>query len=212
MARRSKVEMTGFSARHYDLGMDLLFLGGHRRLMRRVLGKMGIRRRDEILDLGSGTGRNACLMMEMLGPGGRAVGVDISKDMLAQSRRRCRPYPQIQFVEARIERPLGFRGEFEKACMFFVLHGFEDPDKEGIIANAHEALKPGGSLWILDYEQFELDKLSSPLRWAFIHCECELAVEFLKLDLRGMLGRAGFGDFVSYPFFRGYLRLLEAHK
>jgi len=180
--------------------------------MRRVLGKMGIRRGDEILDLGSGTGRNACLMMETLGPGGRAVGVDISKEMLRQSRRRCRTYPQVDFTEARIEQPLGFRQEFDKACLFFVVHGFEDADKEGIIANAHEALKPGGSLWILDYAQFELDKLSFPLRWAFTHLECELAVEFLEFDLQGMLQSAGFGGFVSYPFFRGYLRLLEAHK
>lgn len=204
--------MSGFSARHYDLGMDLLFLGGHRRFMRRVLRKMRIRRGDGILDLGSGTGRNACLMMQMLGPGGRALGVDISKEMLRQSRRRCRPYPQVEFVEARIERPLGFRQEFEKACVFFVLHGFEDADKEGIITNAHRALKPGGSLWILDYDQFELGNLLFPLRWASAHLECELAVEFLHFDLEGMLQSAGFGDFVSYPFSRGYLRLLEAHK
>lgn len=173
---------------------------------------MQIRPGDEIVDLGSGTGRNACLMMEMLGPSGRVVGIDISKEMLRQSRRRCRAYPQVDFMEARIERPLGFRQEFDKACLFFVVHGFEDAGKEGIIANAHKALKPGGTLWILDYEQFELAKLSFPLRWAFTHLECQLAVEFLEFDLEGMLQSAGFGDFVSYPFSRGYLRLLEAHK
>jgi len=180
--------------------------------MRRVLGKMGIKRGDKVLDLGSGTGRNACLMMQMLGPGGRAVGVDTSKEMLRQSRRRCRPYPQVEFVEARIERPLAFTHEFDKVCLFFVLHGFEDADKEGIIRNAHEALRLGGSLWILDYNQFELGNLPFPLRWAFTHLECELAVEFLEFDLEGMLQSGGFGDFVSHPFLRGYLRLLEAYK
>ena len=137
--------------------------------MRNVLAKMRIRPGDEILDLGSGTGRNACLMMDALGRTGRLVGVDISEEMLGQSQRCCRPYPQVDFVEARIERPLGFRQEFDKACLFFVLHGFT-------------------------------------------HLECELAVEFLEFNLEGMLQSAGFGDLVSHPFFRGYLRLLEAHK
>jgi len=212
MAPRSRVEISGWLARHYDLMMDLLFLGGHRRFMRNVLAKMRIGSGDEILDLGSGTGRNACLMMDALGRTGRLVGVDISEEMLGQSQRRCRPYPQVEFVEARIERPLGFRREFDKACLFFVLHGFEDADKENIIANAHRALNPGGTLWILDYGQFQLDRLWFPLRWAFTHLECELALEFLELDLGGMLQSAGFGDLVSHPFFRSCLRLLEAHK
>jgi len=135
MAPRSRVEISGWFARHYDLVMDLLFLflGGHRRFMRNVLAKMRIRPGDEILDLGSGTGRNACLMMDALGRTGRLVGVDIGEEMLGQSRRRCRPYRSTRFVKARIERPLGFRREFDKACLFFVLHGFEDADKEGIL-------------------------------------------------------------------------------
>ena len=93
-----------------------------------------------------------------------------------------------------------------------MFHGFEDDDKERIIANAQEALKPGGTLWILDYAEFVLEDLWFPLRWAFIQFECELAVEFLKLDLETMLAAGGFGDFVSYGFFRRHIRLLGARK
>jgi len=212
MTRRSKVEVSDLCARYYDSGMDLLFLGSHRRFMRRVLRTMAIAAGDAVLDLGSGTGRNACLMMDVLGASGCLVGVDVSKEMLRQARRRCRRYPQVDFVEARIERPLAFRQEFDRACLFFVLHGFEDADKERIIANAHTALKPGGILSILDYDRFELDKLWLPLRLLFTHLECELAVEFLQFELEGMLRSAGFGELVSHPLLRGYLRLLEAHK
>ena len=212
MAPRSKVEISGLWARHYDLAMDLLFLGRHRHFMRAVVDRMEIEPGDEILDLGSGTGRNTCLMMELLGPTGRVVGMDTSEEMLGQSRRRCRFYPQVDFMKARIEQPLEFHEEFDKVSLFFVLHGFEDNEKERIIRNARKALKPGGTLWVLDYDEFKLDKLWFPLRWAFTHLECELAVEFLKLDLKGMLGGAGFGDFVSYRLFRSYVRLLGARK
>ncbi len=212
MAQRSKVELSGWSARHYDVLMDLLFLGNYGRFIANVIGSMEIRQGDEILDLGSGTGRNICLMANAAGPTGRVIGVDIGQEMLQQARRRCRPHPQVAFLKARIEGPLHFREKFDTVCLFFVIHGFEDDDKERIIENARKALKPGGTLWVLDYDQFELERLWLPLRWAFIHFECELAVEFLKLDLEAMLARAGFGDFVSYGFFRRYIRLLGARK
>ena len=51
-----------------------------------------------------------------------------------------------------------------------------------------------------------------PFRWAFRRFECELASEFLSLDLKGMLARHGFGSFVTYPFLRDYVRLLGAEK
>lgn len=212
MARRSKIEIKGWFAQHYDLLMDLLFLGSYGRFLASVIGRMKIRQGDEILDLGSGTGRNICLMIDALGPTAGVVGVDISQEMLRQARRRCRRHPQATFVRARIELPLDFREEFDKACLFFVLHGFEDDDKERIIANAQKALKPGGTLWVLDYHQFDLEKLWLPLRWAFIHFECELAVEFLKLDLKATLAGYGFGDFVSSRLCGGYVRLLGAWK
>ncbi len=173
---------------------------------------MEIRRGDKILDLGSGTGRNACLMMKMIGPSGRVVGLDTSDEMLRQSRRRCRTYPQAAFLKARIEQPLDFSKDFDKVSLFFVLHGFEDEDKRRIIANAHNALKPDGTLWILDYNEFALDNLWFPLRWLFTRLECELAAEFLNLDLEALLDHAGFGHFVSYELLRGYLRLLGAYK
>jgi len=210
MARRSKVEVTGWSARHYDAQMDILLLGTYHRFIVNVISKMKIQPGDNILDLGSGTGRNICLMTKTVGRTGRIVGVDIGPEMLVQARRRCRPCPQVTFLRGRIEQPLDVRGGFDSACLFFVLHGFEDEDKERIIANAYKALKPGGMVWILDYAPFVLENLWLPLRWAFTHLECELAVEFLKLDLKDMLARGGFGDFVSFRFVGGIVRLLGA--
>ena len=210
MARRSKVEVSGWSARHYDVLMDILLLGTYHRFIVNVINRMKIQRGDNILDLGSGTGRNVSLMIKAVGRTGRIVGVDIGPEMLVQARRRCRPYPQVTFLRGRIEQPLDVRGGFHSACLFFVLHGFENEDKEQIIANAYKVLRPGGMLWILDYAPFVLENLWLPLRWAFTHFECGLAVEFLKLDLREMLARGGFGDFVSFRFVGGVLRLLGA--
>jgi len=212
MSQRSHVEVGGWGARHYDLMMDLLLVGRYQAFIEQAIKRMDIRRGDAILDLGSGTGRNICVMLKALGPTGRVVGVDISQEMLRQARQRCRAYPQVTFLNRRIEEPIPFHEEFDKSFISFALHGFEDEDKERVIANAHRALKPGGVFWILDYNEFDLDRQWFPFRWAFRRFECELASEFLSLDLKGMLARHGFGSFVTYPFLRDYVRLLGAKK
>ncbi len=212
MSQRSHIEVGGWGARHYDLMMDLLLVGRYQAFIEKAIQRMGIRKGDAILDLGSGAGRNICVMLEALGSTGRVVGVDISQEMLRQARQRCRAYPHVSFLNRRIEEPLPFHKEFDKAFISFTLHGFEDEDKERVIANADRALKPGGIFWILDYNEFDLDRQWFPFRWAFRHFECELASEFLSLDLRGMLAHHGFGSFVTYPFLQGYVRLLGAEK
>jgi ubiquinone/menaquinone biosynthesis C-methylase UbiE len=212
MSQRSHVEVRGWGARHYDLMMDLLLVGRYQAFIEQAIKRMDIRRGDAILDLGSGTGRNICVMLKALGPTGQVVGVDISQEMLRQARQRCRAYPQVAFLNRRIEKPLPFREEFDKAFISFTLHGFEDEDKEEVIANVHRALKPGGTFWILDYSEFDLERQWFPFRWAFRRFECELASEFLSLDLQGMLAHRGFSRFVTYPFLWGYVRLLGADK
>jgi ubiquinone/menaquinone biosynthesis C-methylase UbiE len=212
MSQRSHVEVGERAARHYDLTMDLLLVGRYQAFIEKAIERMDIRQEDVILDLGSGTGRNICVMLKFLGPTGRVVGVDISQEMLRQAQQRCQAHPQVSFLNRRIEEALSFHEEFDKAFISFTLHGFEDEDKERVIANAHQALKPGGVFWLLDYNEFDLDRQWFPFRWAFRRFECELASEFLSLDLKGMLAGHGFGNFVPHPFLRGYVRLLGAEK
>lgn len=57
----SKVEVAGAAARHYDLLMNVITGGTYPFFIRRVVRDMAIQPEDAILDLGSGSGRNACL-------------------------------------------------------------------------------------------------------------------------------------------------------
>lgn len=209
---RSKVEIGPAGVRSYDLSMDLISLGYYPHLIRKVVEKMDIQRGQSILDLGSGTGRNECLMAKKVGPEGKILGLDISKEMLGLARRRCQPYPNVSFREKRIEAPLTYQQEFEKVFISFVLHGFEDHQKIQIISNAYQALKPGGSFYVFDYNEFDIRRLWFPLRWAFVHGECQLALEFLKLDLKEMLSSQGFTCLEEELLVKGHLRLLKAAK
>ena len=199
-------------ARYYDTFLNLLSLGSYSHFIKGVIDKMGINPGQSILDLGSGTGRNDCLMAQKIGSRGKIVGLDISNEMLSQSLLRCREYPNMSFEKQRIELPLAYKQEFDKVFISFVLHGFEDDQKLGIIHNAYRALKPGGAFYILDYNEFDLEKVWFPLRWAFTHWECQLAVEFLKLDIKEMLCSQGFTNLEEGFSLKEHLRLLKAVK
>ena len=62
----SKVEVTGFEARHYDLMMNLITGGTYPFFIRRAIREMSINPEDRILILGSGIGRSASLMQKYL--------------------------------------------------------------------------------------------------------------------------------------------------
>jgi demethylmenaquinone methyltransferase/2-methoxy-6-polyprenyl-1,4-benzoquinol methylase len=209
---RTKVEVKGLEAKHYDLLMDLLTFGRYEGMIRRIIGDMGIRPGDAIVDLGSGTGRNDCMMLEHTGPEGRILGLDVGEEMMAQAVERCKEYPNVSFLFQRIEEPWGIEEEFDKAFMSFVLHGFEDYDKARIMDNVYRALKPGGEFFILDYNEFDLEKQFFLFRWIFKKGECPLASEFVALDLKKMLADHGFGDFDTKTYAWGYIRLLRARK
>ena len=209
---RSKVEIGEWGARYYDILLNLLSVGRYSHFMGEVIERMDIKPGQAMLDLGPGTGRNDCLMTQKIASQGKIVGLDISDEMINRARKGCRKYPDVTFEKQRIELPLTYEEEFDKVFISFTLHGFENDQKLGIIHNSYQALKPGGSFHVLDYAEFDIDRMWFPLRWAFTRWECQLAVEFLKLDIKGMLRAQGFTDVKEEFFLRRHLRLLSAVK
>lgn len=205
----SHVEVTGAEARHYDLMMNIITGGTYPFSIRRVIRDMEIQNDDAIMDLGGGTGRNACLMARFLGGKGRIVGLDIGEEMLRQARRRCRSLPNISFEKRRIEEPLPYYEEFDLVFISFVLHGFVQHDRLRIICNAYKSLRPGGRFLILDYNEFEPRQASWPVRLAF-RMECPLATDFVRRDWQSILAGENFTQFRARYYYFGHVRLLEA--
>ncbi len=54
-----------------------------------AIGAMGLRSGMRVLDLGCGTGLNHPLLQDAVGPTGTVIGVDSSRQMLAQARRQA---------------------------------------------------------------------------------------------------------------------------
>jgi ubiquinone/menaquinone biosynthesis C-methylase UbiE len=207
----SKVEVTGFEARHYDLLMNVITGGTYPFFIRSVVREMSIQPDDKILVFGSGTGRNICLMNKYLSPQGRVLGLDIGPEMLEQSQRRCKHLSHVTIENRRVDAPLPYQEEFDKVFISFVLHGFIQEDRLKIIENAQRALRPGGHFIILDYNEFDLEKSPWPVRLAF-KIECPLATDFVGRDSQSVLREHGFDNFHTHPHYLGFVRLLTAQK
>lgn len=208
----SKVEINGFVARHYDTLLNIMLLGKYFPFIKKAIDLMKIMPNDRILDFGAGTGRNACLMMGYLSPKGEVVGLDISSDMISQFEKRCAQFPNARILNQRIDRPLSYKEEFDKVFISFVLHGFPQKAREQIIENALIALNEGGEFFILDYNEFPLEKKPLYMRIPFKLIECPYAFDFIERDWENILGEMGFKDFEEHLFFGNIVRLLKAVK
>jgi SAM-dependent methyltransferase len=109
-------------------------------LLARVAAKPG----EHVLDIGCGCGTTTFAYDEYVGPGGRAVGLDISAPMLAEARARAaRGGKNTAFVEADASvHP--FTPQFDVVASRFGVMFFADP--AAAFGNIRKALKPGGRL------------------------------------------------------------------
>jgi len=208
----SKVEIMGFMARYYDIGLDIATFGRYLSFIKQVISMTKIKPEDKILDLGAGTGRNACLMAKYLSEKGELIGVDISKDMIAQFEKRCTDFPNVKIINRRIDQTLPYKNDFSKVFISFVLHGFPQNARKVIIENAFQSLKQNGEFLILDYNEFSLPDIPFYLRLAFKLMECPYAFDFIEKDLKKLLADSGFTNFQEHFFFTGFVRLLRAVK
>jgi len=192
--------------------LDVASLGSYSLMIREAVRLMGIRPTDRILDLGAGTGKNACLMARYLSRQGEITGLDISDEMICQFEKKCSRFPNIKAINSRIDQELSYETYFDKVFISFVLHGFPQEARNRIIRNACRALKNGGSFFILDYNEFSMDKMPFYSRVPFKLLECPYAFDFVAKDWKEILSLQGLDNFSEHLFFRGYVRLLQGEK
>lgn len=208
----SGIELTPFLARHYDTIMNTASFGLYRGFIRKAVAAMNIQPNEAILDLGCGTGRNACLMHGCLGPEGRITGMDVSQDMERQFNRRCGALENISFVRKRIDQPFELSERFDRIFSSFVIHGFPHDVRHTILKNIFNHLKSGGRFCMLDFAEFDMQAMPFLYRFVFTKVECRYAFDFIEKDWKQILSKKGFGGFEESFYFKKYIRMLKAEK
>ena len=208
----SGVELSPLISRHYDRIMNFISMGLYNSFISKAIEDIQVQPGDKILDMGCGTGRNDVLLAKNLGTEGSITGVDISEAMEKQFNKKFKNDDRISFRNQRIDIPFDLNQRFDKVLISFVIHGFPHEVREAILKNAYLHLKEGGSINILDYSEFDLEKMPLHHRFIFKKVECKYAFDFIKRDWKAILKEHGLNSADEQFYIKKYVRLLKATK
>lgn len=146
-------------ARRYDLLNHVLSLGLDVRWRNAMASEAGLAPGDLALDVATGTGDSAFVLRKRVGPSGRVIGIDLTRDMLlvGLAKARSRAESGIELHEGDAMH-LPYRDSvFRAATMAF--GGRNVPDLEVAFQEMRRVLQPGGRAVFLE--------LNRPTLWGF---------------------------------------------
>lgn len=155
---------------------------------------------EVVLDLGSGAGADVLIAARRVGPDGRAIGLDMTDEMLALARANAASagVGNVDFVKGYIEEiplPDASVDVVISNCVINL-----SADKAAVIAEAARVLRPGGRLAVSDVvadEDMDEETRGDMARWT----GC-IAGALTEREFAAVLGAAGLVDVEIRPTHR----------
>jgi ubiquinone/menaquinone biosynthesis C-methylase UbiE len=149
--RERLIETYRKKAKHYDITSRLYPAPGYpqRGQRLRTVQALGLRAGATVVDMACGTGLNFPLLQQVIGPGGRIVGVDLTDAMLARARERIEAngWSNVSLVQADAAG-FDFPAEVDAILSTYALS--QVPECATVIAHGAKALSGGGRWAVLD--------------------------------------------------------------
>jgi ubiquinone/menaquinone biosynthesis C-methylase UbiE len=149
--RERLIETYRKKAKHYDITSRFYPVPGYPQRTQRLRAVQALRLRPgaSVVDMACGTGLNFSLIQQLIGPGGRIVGVDLTDAMLAQARRRIETngWTNVSLVQGDAT-DFDFPTEVDAILSTYALSHV--PECGEVIAHGAAALASGGRWAVLD--------------------------------------------------------------
>lgn len=182
-------------ADRYDLMNDLMSAGAHRLWKRFAVGRLAPRPGERILDLASGTGDLARLVLRRTRGEAEVIACDINAQMLERGRDRSLDAgvaQGIDYVQASAEAlPFPDCG-VDRTIIGFGLRNVTD--KTVALQEIRRVLRPGGRLVVLEFSTMKAPLLAK-------------AYDVYSFRVLPALGRAVAGDADSYRYLAESIRV-----
>ncbi|HJS19581.1 MAG TPA: methyltransferase domain-containing protein [Anaerolineales bacterium] len=145
---------------------------------------------EHVVDCGSGAGADSLIAAQMVGPGGRVIGVDMTPEMLSKARNNALEagMTNVEFREGYLESLPVPDAWADVVISNGVLNLV--PDKDAALLEMYRVLKPGGRIRIADIalqKPVPEDAKSDVTLWT----GC-IAGGLLKVQLERKVAAAGF--------------------
>lgn len=145
---------------------------------------------ETVLDLGSGAGGDVLISARRVAPGGKAIGLDMTPEMLDLARRNAAQagVDNVEFLEGYLEQvplPDASVDVIISNCVINLA-----ADKDVVLAEAFRVLRPGGRFAVSDVIAHEdMDDATRADLAEWTGC---IAGALTEADFRAKLERAGF--------------------
>jgi ubiquinone/menaquinone biosynthesis C-methylase UbiE len=155
---------------------------------------LSVQSAERVLEVGCGTGRNACVLAQQAGPSGMAAAVDISGGMARQTQVKLRRaglrsrFSLVQGDAAALPYPAGC---FDAAFLAFTLELFDASEIPSVLMELRRVLRPGGRVGIVALAAVE--KPGLPVRlYNWFHRSFPAWVDCKPIAANDFLCQAGF--------------------
>jgi demethylmenaquinone methyltransferase/2-methoxy-6-polyprenyl-1,4-benzoquinol methylase len=108
----------------------------------------GVKKNDKVLDVCTGTGEVAVLLIKEIGKEGHVTGIDFCEDMLAIAREKIGPKDNVSLVVANAKQMDFADSTFDLVTVAFGMRNI--PDTAAAITEIRRVLKPGGRFLTLE--------------------------------------------------------------
>ena len=126
------------------------FVGGERKIRKRVLNLLSIKSGDKVLDAACGTGTSLIMIGEMVGANSEVVGIDLSPNMIKIAKSKVKS-ANISFLNTNSEDIPYPDNYFDKAHISLALHEMIHEGRVNTLREIHRVLKPSGIFVAADF-------------------------------------------------------------
>ena len=154
----------------YDYTLGLL----GRKYSKTALERLSVVEGETVLEIGFGTGHCLKWIAKLVGPAGKAYGIDISPAMIGKTKKRLEKDGSANRAELcwgdATCLPFG-ESAFDAVFMSFTLEVFDTPEIPRVLVQIKKVLKPDGRLGIVDMSK-ENGKSVFLKAYEWIHNKC----------------------------------------
>lgn len=202
----------GVMARYYDFGIRTTFklVGGERVFRCGIVEAAQVEPGQSVLDVSCGTGTLVAMLAECAGPEGRAVGIDLSEEMLSVARRK-HAAGNMEFIKANAEDLPFEEGTFDRVTISLAIHEMNREGRRNALAEMHRVLKPEGLAVVADMRPPDTWYTRLGARLMGI-VETETLTDLWQSGLFREIGLAGFRDRRRRLAGNGFFEIVVARK